>query len=469
MSYKHGIYTENVATGGRLGIKSTGTVPVYVGTAPIHMTGATDGKINTPILINSFNDFVSVFGYSDKWDTFTLCEAAYAHFKNNIQSVSPIIVVNILDPAAHVSDTKGTASVTFSGGVGYIDNADNDIIISTLACTTITDFNAELTSDNKIKITASSSTSGTFTYSKVDVAEVGADDFENGLKAIDLAGIKCGIVPNIIVAPKFSETYAEKMIAKCEARIDGKWGCVAYIDIPTTNTSIATAISYKATKAINSKFARLHYPMVKCNDRVFHLSVLDAVATQIVDATTDGVACRSSSNRVTMCDVPALNATANLVYSESEANSLNAKGITTVNYIGGAFRLWGGHMANYDYSKLNEIDTKDRSDATVRMQIFLENWLKSTHIDNIDAPLTRRDIDNIISSVNIGLNSFVNSGYLLKGECSFDGGNNSTVELTDGNLVLDVIHTEVPNGKSINFRLQYDMSGLEALYETEEV
>jgi phage tail sheath protein FI len=103
------------------------------------------------------------------------------------------------------------------------------------------------------------------------------------------------------------------------------------------------------------------------------------------------------------------------------------------------------------------------------MQIFLDNWLLSEHIENIDAPLTRRDIDSIVSNVNIGLNSFVNSGYLLKGVCYFDGGSNATSELADGNLMLDVLGTEVPNGKAIIFRRSYDVSGLQNLYETEEV
>jgi phage tail sheath protein FI len=164
-----------------------------------------------------------------------------------------------------------------------------------------------------------------------------------------------------------------------------------------------------------------------------------------------------------------IDADTELIYSEEKANSLNASGITTINYIGGSFRLWGGHMSNYDYSKIDTIEAKDRSDATIRMQIYLDNWLKAEHIDNIDSPLTRRDIDNIISDVNIGLNSFVNNGYLLKGECYFDDSNNPTGELADGNLVLDILHTEVPNGKSISFRLQYDTSGLETLYSATEV
>ena len=398
MNYKHGIYTESASTIGYLRTKAAGTIPVYIGTAA-------KGTLNAPILINSYNDFVNEFGYSDdNWDSCTLNEVAYAHFKNNIQAIAPFICINIGTDAKTVTESAFTA----------------------------------------------------------------------GLKAIDNAPIKCGVVPNIIVAPKLSETYFEEMIEKCTTLISGKWGCVAYIDIPidVTNqnqTTIDKAITYKSTEKISSKLARLHYPKAKYGGKVFHLSVLDAVTSQIVDTETDGVACRSSSNRRIICDTPVLDKSTDFIYSEADANKLNEKGITTINYIGGSFRLWGGHMANYDYSTLESIEAKDRSDATVRMQIYLDNWLKSEYIENVDRPLTRRDIDNILSDINIALNSFVNNGYLLKGECYFDGGNNSTSDLTDGNLVLNVLHTETPNGKSISFILQYDTSGLERLYVTEEV
>lgn len=402
MAYKHGIYTESVATVGKLQARSTGTIPVYIGTAKTN----TATNTNVPVLVNSYSDFVEKFGWDADWAKYTLCEVAYAHFKNNIQTIAPFVVINMGKEASAVVE----------------------------------------------------------------------DDFTNALEAIDLTNIKCGVVPNIICAPSFSHTYASELIAKCEAGINEKWGCVAYIDMPTeTVTTIDGttngAIAYKTAQTWNSKYARVHFPRAKYNGLVFHLSVLDAVTTQIVDNETDGVACRSSSNRRIICDTPVLvsgTTVTEFYYTEKDANKLNENGITTINYVGGAFRLWGGHCANYNYSNIANIEAKDRSDATIRMQIYLDNWLKREHIDAVDTPISRRDIDNIVADVNIGLNAMVNSGYLLKGECYFDASNNPTGELADGNLVLDVLHTEVPNGKSISFQLAYDVSGLETLYEVEE-
>ena len=414
MSYKHGIYTDTVPTAGHLKTNAVGTVPVYIGTAPIHLLDDSADKVAKPVLIQSYSDFVKAMGYSDNWEKYTLCEVAYAHFKNTIHTIAPFVVINVFDPSKHLDDDK-----------------------------------------NEINLDA-----------------ITEDEFEKAVNAVDTIAIRCGVTPNIIVAPHFSEDakYANLLIDKCVNLIGGKFGCVAYIDIPTSTVkTFEAAKAYKTTNSLNSRYARLHYPKSKCGGKLFHLSVLDAVATQVVDSETDGVACRSSSNKKIMCDVPALDATTELVYSESEANDLNAVGITTINYIGGCFRLWGGQMANYDASKLDAIEAKDRSDATIRMQIYLDNMLKCDYVESIDAPLTRRDIDNIIANVSIRLNSLINAGYLLKGECHFDDGDNSLAELADGNLVLDVIHTETPNGKSISFQMQYDVDGLKTLYATEEV
>ena len=413
MSYKHGIYTTEVSTNGSLKSKANGTIPVYIGTAPIHTLSSTANKIATPILIQSYNDFVKQLGYSDDWEKYTLCEVAYAHFKNPIHTIAPFVVINIFDPSKHKAETG------------------NDI----------------------------------------DISKITTDEFQKCVDAIDTIAIKYGVTPNIIVAPYFSDTidYANILIEKCTKRIGGKYGCVAYIDIPTSNATLEAAKTYKSSNTLTSKYVRLHYPKAKYGGKLFHLSVLDAVATQIVDTETDGVACRSSSNKKIMCDVPALNKDTELIYSEGDANELNAVGITTINYIGGSYRLWGGHMANYNAASLDSIEAKDRSDATVRMNLYLDNMLKDELVESIDSPLTRREIDNIIANVSIRLNALVNAGYLLKGECYFADGDNATSELADGNLVLDVLHTETPNGKAVEFQMQYDVSGLETLNEVEEV
>lgn len=412
MSYKHGIYTERVSNAGSLTARAQGTIPVYIGTAPIHLTTdyATGGsdKVNTPILINSFKEAEQKLGYSNEWDKFTLCEAVYAHFMNTIRPIAPIIVINM---------NNGEDGEDF-------------------ALTSIT-----------------------------------ATEFENALKALNNVEQICGVIPNIICAPEIAESNIEKLVTFCEKGIGNKWGVVAYVDISTaTATTVEAAKTRQTAEAtkITSKLVRPHFPKAKYNGKVYHISVLDCVASQWVDSDTDGVACRSSSNTAVDCDAPCLDNTTALYFDETEANSLNEVGITTINYIGGEYRIWGGHMANYNHANIANIDPQDRSDATVRADIFLHNWLKREFIDNIDFPVSRRDIDGIVANINIGLNSFVKNGYLLVGECYFTADNNPTATLAEGDITLNIQYTSVPNGKSITFAIQYTTEGLNNIIAEEQ-
>ena len=412
MSYKHGVYTARVANAGALTAKAQGTIPVYIGTAPIHLAAdyATNGaaRVNTPILINSYREAVALLGYSDDWANFTLCEVIHAHFLNDINPIAPIIVVNMNDGA--------------SGEEFNISGVTND-------------------------------------------------EFRDAILSIANVEQICGVVPSILCSPEFGEKYAENMVTFCQNGIALKWGCVAYIDIPSTVTTVAAATERQTAEGtkVTSKFARLHYPKAAYNGKVYHLSVLDVLASMWTDTETDGFACRSSSNTAIPCDAPCLSANAKLYFSETEANVMNSYGITTVNYIGGEYRLWGGHMANYNDTDVSNIDTQDMSDATVRADIYLHNWFKRNFVDQIDFPVSRRDIDDIVARVNIGLNSFVKNGYILYGECHFDAGNNPTAELAAGDIRLDVQYTGTPNGKSITFEVGHTTVGLSTLENNEEV
>lgn len=412
MAYKHGVYTEREANSGSLTTKAQGTIPVYIGTAPIHLAEdfSTNGakRVDTPILINSYREAVKLLGYSDDWSKYTLCEAVYTHFMNKKRPIAPFIVINMNDGS----------------------DGDNFVISS-----------------------------------------ITAEMFDNALSSLDKVEQICGVVPNIICAPEFGETYLSDIETLCANGIGSKWGLVAYIDIQTATTNtVAAAVSRQTAEGtkIDNKHVRVHFPKVRYNGKTYHLSVLDCVASQWTDHDTEGVACRSSSNTAVDCDAPCVSDTANLYFDETEANSLNAVGITTLNYIGGEYRIWGGHMSNYRDASAANILPQDKSDATVRCDVFLHNWFKREFLDNIDFPVSRRDIDAIVANANIGLNSFVNKGYLLKGECYFDGDNNPTAEIAEGDIRLDVQYTSVPNGKSITFALQYTTDGLNSIISEEQ-
>ena len=129
--YMHGTYGEFAPSIGRAAT-SSGTVAVYVGTAPVNLIrGFADaGVINEPVYLTSLSGVRRTMGNSKAWDKFTLCEAFGAHFYNEIANVGPIVAINVLDPAKHKKSAETTQQLIFANGRATIDS--DTIILDTL-------------------------------------------------------------------------------------------------------------------------------------------------------------------------------------------------------------------------------------------------------------------------------------------------------------------------------------------------
>lgn len=95
-----------------------GTVPVYVGVAPVNLVRgyAEQDVINVPTKISNFVDAQKKQGYAADWSTFTLCEAFAAHFDNTKGNIGPIYAINVLDPDVHRKAAATTKTLTFTNG-----------------------------------------------------------------------------------------------------------------------------------------------------------------------------------------------------------------------------------------------------------------------------------------------------------------------------------------------------------------
>ncbi len=75
---------------------------------------------NVPILANSLKEATATLGYDDDYEKYTLCQSMGACFK--VLGVSPVVYINVLDPAKHkktmtettVQVNSGVATVTMS-------------------------------------------------------------------------------------------------------------------------------------------------------------------------------------------------------------------------------------------------------------------------------------------------------------------------------------------------------------------
>lgn len=483
MAYKHGVYGVQMPYSGALPLSAAGTIPAYIGTAPIHQmntAGTSDFSyekyINKPILIESYADAKEKLGYSADWASFTLCEAVSAHFLAPDAPIGPIVCVNMADPSS-LAFSETTATVTLTGAAGnktgYLEDplaAIENIALS--GSLTKSDYTMSYV-DGKIKVNITksgfSSASVTATYKKIDVstAALTADDFSAALDGLDVVEPATGVIPNILAAPGFSQlpAYHAKLIEKATAKLAQKWYAIVCSDIPcdTSTNNAAKAAAWKTTNGYDSKLDKLCWPMVIKGTDKYHLSTLAVVDMQTVDASASGVPCISPSNKKISADAAVLADGTEVYIPEAAGNTLNASGITTVNIVRGALRLWGPHMANYNYAGEGNIPPEYRQDTSVRMGIYMLNYLQYNYMDMIDMPISRRDVDSILASVQQWINGMVNAGQLLYGTVSFDAAENQTSEMINGNFVFNVQDTTAPNAKSLTFRTQYTTKGISTL------
>lgn len=480
MSYKHGVYGEQVPFQKSL-ISSLGTIPAYIGTAPIHQLNI-DGLpdfdytpyINKPILIEKYKDVENKLGYSSDWANMTLCEPIYAHFGTDSQ-IAPVICVNMANPKKlAVSQTEKQITLLGIAGdkTGYIDDSLACIENITLGELTSSDY--KMTYENgkiKIHITKEdfSDSEITATYRQIDVTKttLNAQAFKNALDALDICELTTGKIPNIISAPSWSSIpdYHSQIMQKVNEKIAKKWYIVAVSDIPSDSTvnTKELAMKWANTNGYTSKFDKILWPMGIYNGQKYHLSTICCVTMQKTDTDAGNVPYISPSNKKINIDGTILADGTPLYIPEYDANELNSVGITTVNIIRGELRLWGLHMANYSFDNKDNINPEDLQDSGIRTGLYLLNYLQRNYIDKIDTPITKRDIDAILASVQQWLNSLVNAGKLLYGTISFENNENSLDDIANGDFVFNVQSTTAPNAKSLTFRSQYTTEGLSSL------
>lgn len=488
--YKHGIYGTFAETSEATSV-SLDTIPAYIGSAPIHRINSAlnpdfdySEYINKPILISSLREARDMGLYSDDWKTYTLCEAIHAHFMNGFKSVAPIILVNTLDPETHVATEAGTASVTMKKvGKKYIGTIEDALCcLDSIALTvgegsgvtlsnTTSRYNGDKVTIETEATAASGKTPATFiataTYSKIDFdnSDFTAESVQAALDCLDYCEQIVGVIPNILAAPAISEVpeLHSIMVQKASDKIAGKWNFILVSDIPSSEETYAAAKAWKETNAYESKYDKVCWPALAYLDKVYHASTVVAYTMQSVDSENDNVPYVSVSNKDVFCDRAVVGDGEVLKISEASANDLNKVGITTVNIIKRSLRLWGSHMANYNDSIIENIAIEDRFDASVRMSMFILNYLQTQYINEIDESFTRKDVDSIVNGAQTWLDALVNDGMLLYATINFNNESNSDEDIANGDFVFDLRVTYTVIAKSITFKLQYTNEGLSVL------
>lgn len=243
--YAHGVQIEEL---------STALQPMIQVAAPVTVIGtANSGPVNEPTLITSYSNFVETFlanmGGSTAYDDFTLHEAAYVCFR--LFNVSPLICINVLNPASHFKSSSQDLS-----GLTEPKTIKSRIIPGTLVVTSGsvtleegTDYtfaDSVLTIKNQSKVTDDTVH---LAYHLTDVSKVTTDNVigavhsstgkKTGLAVLEDVYPKLGLVPGVVIAPHYSEDpeVALAMAARV-ADIDGCFRTVAVADLPAAAAAL---------------------------------------------------------------------------------------------------------------------------------------------------------------------------------------------------------------------------------------
>lgn len=480
MAYKHGVYGSEIPTSIVAPVNTTAGLPVVFGTAPVHLVD--NPIINKPVLCYEYAEAVKAFGFSDDWDSYTLCEAMYSEF--NLYAVAPIVFVNVLDPAKHKKSVTQQQTEIPSDKIIVLDDpviaSSFRVFESTASQAAVagTDYVAGYNDDDKFEITIladgslNTATHIYLSYDAVDptkvtsddiIGGVGSDDSVTGLELLNQIYSLLGLVPGMVVAPKWSSKpdVAAVMSAKALS-INSLFRCIVLTDIDTTvvkNYSAATAWknnnNYTATNEV------VCWPMYKLGEKIYHASVQLMGAIGVLDAANDDVPYQSPSNVPAQMNGACLADGTEVTLSLEQANYLNSQGICTALNFNGGWKHWGNYTGAYP----SITDVKDTFICVRRMFDWDRTTFILTYWQKVDRPLNRRLVHTIVDSEAIRLNGLVARDFLLGASVSFDEDENPLTDLLQGIMRIHKKMTPPVPAQCIEEVQEYDVSNFNALFE----
>ena len=490
-SYQHGAFALLGDSVAQSAIQA-GTVPVYIGLAPVNLIKNYAEKeiINLPIKLSNFLNAQKAVGYSKDWNNFSLCEAIGAHFDNKLGNIGPIYVINVLDPDKHKKAEATQFEVSFTNGVAEF--ASDTVILDTIALeekVQDTDFTVSYNfTSGKVILTSIGTTqldgqlSGS--YFEVDPAAVTEDDIigaqvngvNSGIQAVNLLYTKENQVTNLMSCLNFNtnKKVYNAMATFCNG-INGHWQAFFVADIPVkdgedTVDTFVKARSWRDTNGYDSERSEIFWPMAydDATERVYHASTHAIVEYMRADQENDSIPFESCSNKEIPVTKQYFGADSkNQGFDQVTAsNELNAYGISTLVYWGGKWVLWGGHTAKYKFGK--DIDVRAIDSHYMRMLFHCMNGFQRRQASNIDKPFNVQLKDSILNEEQEILDGFIAVGALLPGsKIMFLESENSTSDMINGDFKFDLPITVTPRAKSLTGTVYYTDEGLASLVEEE--
>lgn len=478
MPYLHGIRIQENPTSVPTPVANEAGVPVVFGTAPINLAADPANASNKLFLCHTYAEAVEALGYSEDYDSYTLCQAMDAFFK--AFGVGPVVFCNVLDPtkAAH-KEALTTTSLTVTNGQAKINEVG--VIASSLvlkngstALVKDTDYTLEYDEEGKCLITVIASGVTTITVDSGDKLKpsgvtasdiVGAINSQTGaytgIQLVDKVYPQFSLTPSLLLAPGWSQIPAVglALAEKCDG-ISGLFKAECVVDIDCT-ASGATKYTDVAQKKLDSGFAQEHmiclWPQVKYAGKKMAFSAIYAAMACYTDASNDNVPSVSPSNRAIRISAAVLDDGTEVLLDQPQANELNGVGVVTALNLNG-WKAWGNNTAAYP-------DTTDPKDRWIACRRFFSWWGNSfitTYMSKVDNPANYRLIESIVDSENVRANSLVSTGKCAGLRMVYSKDDNPIGNVIDGKIVFRQYLAPYTPAEDILNILEFDPSMIEA-------
>lgn len=479
MAISHGFNKTEAATSVTAPVTVNSGLQIVVGTAPVNMLDDPEAAVNTPMLVNTFKEAAAAVGYSDDFAKYTLCEAVSASFQ--VMGISPIVVVNVLDSAnaKHITELSNK-TVQVNDGIAEID--ETGILLKKLVVkkeqTVLTadeDYSARFNDDGTVSIAlvnggkGDGATALTISGSILDPTKITAADIvggvnaatgaETGLEVVRQVFPKLGMVPGILLAPRFSKDpmVCAALQAKCR-KINGVFDAVCFVDIDSSASGArkyTDVANQKVKQGATSREAYGLWLYGKIGSAIYSGSSLAAAAAVYNDSLYNDTPNASPSNVSVPISSACLEDGTEVLMDQEQGNVLNEQGVATF-IRSGDFVVWGNETCCYPKNT-------DPKDAFLCVRRFFNHSWTSFVLDNmskLDKPMNKKRLQSIIDSENMKGSVYVSTEVCASYSMKADPDRNTTAELVAGHYSFYQFCAPFPPFKQINNTMEYEAGAL---------
>lgn len=487
MSYKHGIEVIENKTSFPNPLSTRYGVQVVLGTAPVNLAENPYGMANKPVKAASFEEAVRLLGYSEDWDSYTLCESMYASFK--VFQVSPVIFINVLDPQKHRKDVPEASYPVVSHQV-ILKNPG--ILKDTVKISGLQEGEGKLLSENKdyvmdfhasgnLVITLLSHGSA-YDANEVKVSfKVIAPDMvkeedligfynvetgeETGMEVLRQIYPKFGLVPGVLLAPGWTvkPNVGAALQTKCEG-ISGIFRTMCLLDLDTKKAKKYTdCLMVKKDMGYDEVHSIVLWPKVTKDGKQYSYSAIYGAMMSYSTVINGDVPYVYPSNKLLNVDGAVLSDGTEILLDQVQAGELNGSGIVTAFHDNG-WKSFGNNTGCYP----DHTDPKDRWIGCRRMFDFVANYFITVYRTKLDQGMNKRMVDDIINSFNIWGNSLMAAGMCAGLYAEYRKDENTMSDILSGHMKVRIHFAPYTPAEYIQAIEEFDVTAFEKAMAAEE-